>query len=340
MKNRIRVVMLIIGTLIGAGFASGREIYLFFTRFGLYGQIGMIISTIITTLIIYEVLNKSKKYEITDYNQLLGKLNSNNKKINKLISWIVNSFLLISFYIMVAGFSAYISQTYKAPSIISSIFFVLICFIVFNKSLKGVMKANEVLVPVLIILITYLGIKNLPYLIETKAEVYIETIKKGWLVNSILYASYNSIILIPVLTNLKDYISDKKDISIISLAAGIIILILAFLIHGLLLKGQFYIKELELPLIQVSLEFGNIFKYLYGIVIIISIFTSAISVGYGFLQNVTKNEKQYKIILILMCITAILISSVGFSKLVEMLYPIFGIFGTIQIMVVLKKNTK
>ena len=87
--------MLIIGTLIGAGFASGREIYLFFTRFGLYGQIGMIISTIITTLIIYEVLNKSKKYEITDYNHLLGKLNSNNKKINKLISWIVNFFLLI-----------------------------------------------------------------------------------------------------------------------------------------------------------------------------------------------------------------------------------------------------
>ena len=39
MKNIIKIIMVILGTLIGAGFASGREIYLFFNRFGKWGML-------------------------------------------------------------------------------------------------------------------------------------------------------------------------------------------------------------------------------------------------------------------------------------------------------------
>lgn len=336
MKNIVKVVMVIIGTLIGAGFASGREIYLFFTRFGVLGQIGIVVSSIITGIIIYKVLNKTKENKIVHYKELLEKINPKYKKINVLISWVVNAFLLISFYIMIAGFSAYVNQIYQIPNIMSSIFFIFICYLVFRKSLNGVMKANEILVPLLIAFVIYLGIKNIPFLIQSKGQIYIETSNKGWLSNAILYASYNSIILIPVLTTLKNYITTKKDTFLISVFTSICILVLSFLIYGLLLKGQFYVKELELPLLQVALEFGNIYKYLYGFVIIISIFTSAISTGYSFIQNVCKSKKSYQVILILMCVSGVLISPIGFSKLVEILYPIFGFLGLVQIILLLK----
>ena len=35
---------------------------------------------------------------------------------------------------------------------------------------------------------------------------------------------------------------------------------------------------------------GIIFKYLYGLVILIAIFTTAISIGIGFLQNISKSK--------------------------------------------------
>lgn len=340
MKNRIKVVMVIIGTLIGAGFASGREIYLFFARFGILGQIGMLVSNILTGIIIYKTLSKTKKYQMKDYTKLLEVINTKHKKINQLISWIVNAFLLISFYIMVAGFSAYLNQTYQIPIVISSICFILVCYFIFLKSLKGMMKVNEILVPILILFILYLGIKNIPYLYQLNGKIYIETFNKGYIASAILYASYNSIILIPVLITLKDYIITKKDIFTISIFSSVSLLALSFLIYGLLLKGQFYIKDLELPLLQVMLEFGNIFQYLYGFVIIISIFTSAISTGYSFLQNVSKKEKYHKIILLFMCITAVIISPIGFSKLVEILYPIFGFLGLIQILFILKRENQ
>ena len=55
MKNVLKIVFVIIGTTIGAGFASGQEIYLFFNKYGFMVIIGMILSCIITGFIIYKV---------------------------------------------------------------------------------------------------------------------------------------------------------------------------------------------------------------------------------------------------------------------------------------------
>ena len=193
------------------------------------------------------------------------------------------------------------------------------------------MKINSYLVPFLLFLILYLGIKNIPYLIESKADVLIQTNQKGFLISSLLYASYNSIILIPVLVTMKKYITSKKQINLILIISSILIILLSFAIYGLLLKGQFFIEELELPLIEITQEFGSFFRYIYGFVIIVSIFTSAISAGYGFLENVSKDKNSYKRNLILISIVGVFVSNIGFSNLVQILYPVFGVLGLVQI---------
>lgn len=336
MKNTLKIIFVIIGTLIGAGFASGREIYLFFSKYGENGKIGIILTGIITGIIIYKVLEITKTYEINNYKKLLQRINWKHAKLNKYINLIVNSFLLISFYIMIAGFSAYIEQTYNTPIYISSTIFVIICYIIFKKSIQGVIKANEILVPILIMLITYLGIKNIPYSFNTRIATSVQAGSSGWIIGSILYASYNSILLIPVLTGLRNYLDSKKQIIKISIISSSVIIILALFIYFLLLRGEFFISELEMPLIEITMQFGTIFKYIYSFVIIASIFTSAISAGYSFLGNVSKTKKNYEIILIIICITGIVVSNIGFSKLVEMLYPLFGVLGLIQIWMLVK----
>lgn len=48
MKDNIKVIFTIIGTVIGAGFASGQEIYSFFNKYNENGLIGLILSNILT----------------------------------------------------------------------------------------------------------------------------------------------------------------------------------------------------------------------------------------------------------------------------------------------------
>ena len=64
MKNVLKVVFVIIGTLIGAGFASGQEVYLFFFSYGMKGLIGILISSIIIGVVIYSTFNILNKYKI------------------------------------------------------------------------------------------------------------------------------------------------------------------------------------------------------------------------------------------------------------------------------------
>ena len=56
MKNIIKSVSVIVGAVVGAGFASGQEIYSFFNVYNENGLVGIIISSILLGFIIYKVL--------------------------------------------------------------------------------------------------------------------------------------------------------------------------------------------------------------------------------------------------------------------------------------------
>ena len=60
MKNCIKIALVIIGALIGAGFASGQEIYLFFFRME-KRNIRIIVSAILLGIIIYKTIVIIKK---------------------------------------------------------------------------------------------------------------------------------------------------------------------------------------------------------------------------------------------------------------------------------------
>lgn len=334
MKDTLKVVFVIIGSIIGAGFASGQEIYLFFNSYGTIGIIGVIISCLLTTLIIYKVISIVENKSVHTYFEFLEVLNPN-KKRNKVIKIIIQCFLLISFYIMVAGFCAYFKQEFDIPMYISAIVIAILCYITFANDTKGIVSINTILIPFLALFIIYLGIKNTSFTVGY-FENNIITYKLGFIFSSVLYASYNSILLIPILIDLPNHINIKDTVKQSSILCGIILSTLGICLFLLLLRGSGYIQNIELPMIQITKEFGNMYPVIYGIVIIIAIFTSAIASGYGFLKNVSQEEKKYKKIMLLVCASSILIAPLGFSNLVNLLYPIFGILGLVQIYSIFK----
>ena len=66
MKNSLKVVFVIIGTLIGAGFASGKEVYIFFNKYGSLGLLGVVLSGIFISIVIYKGLRPVVYRMLTD----------------------------------------------------------------------------------------------------------------------------------------------------------------------------------------------------------------------------------------------------------------------------------
>lgn len=159
MKNAIKAVCVIIGTVIGAGFASGKEIYIFFNVYGAKGLFGIIVASVMTGIIIYKVLMQIRNRDVENYKEYLEKLKIN-KKIREILNIIINIFLLISFYIMIAGFCAYFNQEFHVSPLIVGIIVCFMCHITFMSHIEGVTKINTILIPFLIAMILCIGIKD------------------------------------------------------------------------------------------------------------------------------------------------------------------------------------
>ena len=316
----------------------GKEIYIFFSKYGLYGIIGILLSGTILGILTSKVLKIiGKEQEVNTYNEFLFYIFNNKKsKLVVILNYIINTFLLITFYIMVSGFTAYFKQEYNIPNYITGIILAILCYVALNNNIDEVVKISAILVPVIILFIISFGLFDISNGINQVLEMNFianNFIRGMW--NSIIYSSYNSIILIPVLVTLKKYVN-KKNFYSIGVITSLVVIVLSLFIYIILLKSNIDIIEFDLPIIYIVKQYGSVFKYLYGVVIVISIFTSIISAGYSFLKNSIKNKKNYSKLLKVMCISSIFITNIGFSNLVNTLYPIFGILGIVQIYYILK----
>lgn len=337
-KNIFKICFVIIGTIIGAGFASGKEIYTFFCIYGINGLFGILLANCIIGLVIYLTFKIITENPIKTYSDFISYLVGSKKILNYTINNIMNIFLLISFIVMVSGFGAYFNQEFNIPAIFGAIIISLLAFFTFFKNIDGIVKINTYLIPILIFLMILLGFKE--NIFSFNINTFPSMSGLSWLLKSILYASYNSIVLIPIIINLQDLITNKKQVKYIICFTLLIMITMSVIIYLVLNFNILEIKNIDIPIVYISNKFGNIYKYLYGFIILIAIFTTAISEGYSFLENVSKSKKQYLIYSILICTLAISFSNIGFGKLLDMLYPLLGYLGLLQIGVLCMPHTK
>lgn len=323
----LNIIFVLIGTLIGAGFASGKEIFIFFGKYGYIGIIGIIISSILFYIIIYSTLQYIFFNKIYSYNNFIKSLFT--PKFSTYILSFINIFLLLSFFIMVAGFSAFLKQEFNTPIFLGSLIVSFLLFIILSNNSDGILKLNKFLIPFLILIFLYLFFYTLKY----NNYNFTYSSNNYFVLDSILYISYNSITIIPILISFSHNIKSINSINYISILSTIIFILLALIIYFLLIKIPVNINSLEIPIMYLTKNHKFI-KYLYGFCIMTAIFTSAVSSGYSFLEN-TKNNIFTTFII---CFLSIPFSYIGFSKLIGLFYPIFGYLGIVQILLLLLKK--
>ena len=220
---------------------------------------------------------------------------------------------------------------------LGSLLLAIICFFTFLGNTKNITKINSIVIPILIAFILYFGIQNLQLIsIEQIGKNIL--VKEGffWIFQSILYASYNLILLIPVLINLKNFVKSDKQIITISIVSSIIISIISICVFLLLINVDVNFSTLDMPVVYVIKKRFPKVSSLYGLIILIAIFTTAISVGTGLLNNINIDKNKITKYAFFMCIISVIISNLGFSNLVKLLFPVIGYIGILQIVLILK----
>jgi len=328
-----KIIFVLIGTFVGAGFASGKEVFNFFTIYSFNGILSIFFFSFLLFLLIKKCLNIKKKLQINSYNEFILYLEKKYKFFNhKFFLFIINIFLASSFYIMIAALSSLFDYQFNIAKFITITWCIIISFNIFyKKNINFIYIINSILMPILIIFIISLCLFN----------INLNNIKFNEINNSsniftaifmgLLYFSYNSLLLIPIIFNLKN--NKKNNIFKTSLIFSIIIFLLTFLINLLLLSFYNLISDLELPILFISNSSLKIFSCLYFFIILSAIFTTMISSGYSFV--ITFDNNNFKIKLIVFLLFSFIFCIFSFSSLINFFYPLFGLLGFTQIFLIL-----
>ena len=328
-----QIAVVFIGTIVGAGLASGKEITQFFTSFGLTSFFGILFCGAFYILMGSIIAKISIKYSLNSYSDVLKIISPN--LLGKLTGVITTFYLISSASIILAGSGALINQFFGIPKIVGSLIMLCLASVFLLRGTDGLIEVNSFIVPSLLGTITLIIIL---YFLFAKDSVSFHVIssfeppKKGVAVSTILYAGYNVLCCSGVLVPLSNETKNSKTM-VYGIACGALgLTLLSSAINLLLLANQPYIYELEIPLLLVAQRFGSVVQALLLVIIWLEMFSTEVSDVYSISKTLEQsfNIKFKKGIFIVLAV-ALPISQIGFSNLISTLYPLFGILSLIFI---------
>lgn len=323
-RNWIKIASIYIGAVIGAGFASGREIVEFFGIYGVKGIGGMVLAGILFSLVGTLLLIKIHNNDIRGFDELVGKLFSH--RLGFIIDTIIIFSLYTGFSVMVAGSGAIFKEELGISFDIGIVTMIICSFIVFLFSLEGLSMANSILVPLLImgIIFTSFYVNVRGGYVFSNIEGLTLTKKGNFISSSILYFGSNSLIILIVFSSLLPIIDSKKTAILGGVAGGVVLSILGICILSSILIYYNEVHNLDIPMLRICEYIGSNYRKLYSIILWIAMFTTALANGFGFINRINKNTT---LMTVLFCISAIPLAKLGFANLVGIIYPISGFIG-------------
>lgn len=326
--SALKIAAAYIGTVVGAGFATGQEILQFFAAFGVSGLWGIILATglfILFGAVIMELgfwLNAKSHLEIIRY--------TGGQVYGALMDVIISLCLFVALTAMMAGTGALFSQQLGLAGILGNLIMAVLSVMTVLTGIKGVINAISAVVPFLLVAVIAISVFSIintpPAFSHSDGNSFIG----NWLMAAILYASYNIIMSISVLGPLGASAPDKKTVIRGGVLGGIGLGVASVMIYLAICGNISDVSNLEVPMSYIAGKVSPIVQILYGVVLVAEIYTTSVGALYGLsarIGSIVKSPKNGSTIIIGTAILALLASLFGFSNLVKYLYPIQGYCG-------------
>lgn len=326
-----KVIVLYTGAVIGAGFASGQELLQFFMVFGNDGILGIFLATVLFAylggLVMLLVVSAGASNYIDLYRIIMG------RRVSGIMDGLSLFMLPAGVVVMLAGGGAVFSENLGLPWFMGNLATALIAAAAIAMGLRGVISASAVLVPLKIAAIVAICLLALVFAKPQTGEYLPAEPSTGaranWAWSAVLYVSYNMIVPVAVLSSLGKSVPLGAGVAggvlggiVLGSAAGLVVI-----------TGRCFYPEVaghEVPLLFIAGSLGRAAKTALGALIWVAILTTAIAETHGFASRFAESRSVgYKVIGIGLLAVALPVSTLKFSLLVKVLYPLFGYAGLI-----------
>lgn len=327
MKTIIFTAYSFIAALIGAGFASGQEILVYFVSHGIYGVYGVVACSAIFAAFVFLVLYVCRIRRVESFDEFLDILP--NKRIKQAVRWSVAVFSFAVYSAMLASVGELLRDLYGLPPKITVLICAVISYFIINRGVSFVVNVNGVGGIILSVAVT----ACVAYILRYR-EFHVVSQSVGAAIDTAIYSGYNLIPIIPILSSYALKLNGNKDIMSTAISIGGVIVFMSLLMFAALNVYFGKVPLGEFPMLTLARRQNEIIEMIYTFILSGAVITTLLSSGMGMIEAVVlKNKKTYLPVMISL---AYFLAGMGFSRIVDTVYRYCGIAGFIIFTVIVK----
>ncbi|MFZ5815945.1 MAG: hypothetical protein ACOY93_11650 [Bacillota bacterium] len=323
-----------VGTVVGAGFATGQEILKFFTHFGLSSIYGVLVAAVLLAVLGSVVLRLGHRLQAESHLPVVEA--AAGPTLGRVVDWVITFFLFGGAAIMMAGSGAVFAEHWHLNRFMGTLVMAILSGGTVVLGLRGVVASISAVAPILIgmvlvvstgsILVNGISAGDLAWFRPAQAAT------NFWPVSALLYVSYNLLLSVAVLGPLGREVKDERVLHYGGLLGGLALGLGALFINLAVLAGLPDSAGYEVPMLHLARQFPGWLQTTYSLVLWAEVYTTAVASLFGLAVRLSQPESPRYIPLVVgASALALVAAQFGFSNLVGFLFPAVGWVGLILI---------
>ncbi|MEC0369103.1 YkvI family membrane protein [Paenibacillus chibensis] len=332
MKNGIRILQIAftyIGTIVGAGFATGQEIIQFFTQYGKWGTLTILVATALFIWLGTKMMIMSRRIEAKSYEDLNKHLFG--PKAGAVISMVMLVILIGVNSVMLAGagsvFMEHLNMHYQTGLLLT----IIGTYLLLNRGIHAILQINSIVVPMMLTL-SVLIVMNTLHLPTSDRFLNLSTDQSMgviWL-SPLIYTAFNLVMAQAVLVPLGSKTDSASAVKWGGILGGIGVGLMLLSAHVAISAHMPGIRQYEIPMGSIATHLGAAVQLIYVVLIFMEIFSTFVADIYGITLQLQQHlQLSPKLISVGVMFICFMLSQFGFSSLLSVLYPLFGCLAMI-----------
>ncbi|MUV37932.1 uncharacterized protein JNUCC1_01738 [Lentibacillus sp. JNUCC-1] len=319
MRGGLSWMFLIIGTTIGAGYASGQELWQFF---GHESGLAILLFAIFFSTSCIVIMLVSHEKRSTQYYPVLQMIVG--KRMTRIYDIMIFIYLFTTTVVMIAGSGA-TAQAFNFSYWTGIIVMVGALIVLFLNDINGLIAINRYILPLLLGGLLYVLLK---FTHDQELMLFSHWHEQSNWTAAFPFTALNILPLIAVLGAIGSKIKSKKEIMIAGIGSGLILGTISFIYNSSLIQISEELLLYEIPLFAILKHYSFHMLLLMSVLLWFAIFTTAAS---GIMGLVTRMANRVRLPLWLL-VTGLLLAMLpltmlGFSTLIGYIYPIYGLLN-------------
>ena len=338
-KGAFSIALTYAGCMLGAGFVSGQELWQYFGAYGKKGVLSLVLSFILLGVFTLILLLLSRKTGKTAMDDLI--LKADLPVVKDIIGILTAVIIFSNVSIMIAGIGALVEEACGIARPVVNLIVTILIGIFSYFGISGMMAVFDFLVPVLVIATLALcgvrignaGISGIDL-----SEKALNPLLGGCGLACINYAAMNFYGVLTVFPPIGKETEKKRTFST-ALILGTMLLILSGLAVILALSTSETAVLKEVPMQEIAGEMGAVPDIVISVMLTFAMFGVGVSyqvstMSYLEGRFVKFMKKGRSFVLLMLLAAAYLLSLFGFGDLISLLYPLFGYFGMLLMLLI------